>query len=394
VLARRLALPVLLLAVLAPLVVALVALWSRTGEDLDAVRRERAGAVAVGPIVSLIAATADAQTRAVAGGTPDQAPLRAAIAAVDAADGTVGVTLSVDRRWASLRARIGSVLASPSRGADAYTVYSQLVDLELALLVAVGDTSGLAVDPNVDTHYLADATVVRIPRLVVDAGRISDLTLLVEQRKAPVEPDTLAVAVAAATMRQSAAQLDEGLRKGFEDTRSRTLGPGLLGELDRLRDAVTELAPPLSAVGSAPIEQAAATDTSRQQLRTSALETHSAALEELSTLIDARADEVTAVRRTVAGVSGGGLALALVVLWFAAPRRRPADVAESLTDGASAPADDAAPVGPHGRGATGDDDASIDLLEARELLEARQLLRVGRAVARREEAAAPAEEGP
>lgn len=374
-LARRLLVPVVLVAVLVPYAITLLSLWSRTGAELDQLERERAGVVAVRPLVTLIAASADAQSAAVAGRPVDAAALRAAMAATDAADAQVGVMLAMDRRWADLRSRLAHLLSTAPTGAEAYGAYTQVIDLETALLTAVGDSSGLRVDSAVDSHYLMDAVLLRLPAILVAAGRIVDVTVLSGSGRASAAPDRPAAVVAEDDLRQGLAGLDDGLRKGFSSTSSRTLGPALLGELDRLRDAAALLAPPLASVGAAPTARtAAASETARRQVRAAAVETASASLLQLADLLDTRRGEVTGTRRTVAAATAAGTVAVLAVVWFAAPRRRSGDTDEVTSD-SGLPAGEADPdlLEPDTSG----------LLEARELLQARQLIRVGRAVSAR-----------
>lgn len=391
---RKLAVPVVLLAVVVPYTVTLVTLWSRTGDELAAAHRERAGITALRPLVALVAATANAQSSAVAGRGTEQAPLRKAVATMDRADAGVGARLGTDRRWADLRTRLNHLATADLRGAAAYTTFSQLIDLELALLSAVSDASQLSLDPALDSHYLADATIQQIPALVVDSGRISDLTLLLEQRKVPIPSDTLAVAVAQAELRRAADRLSDDLRKGFEGPAGHSLGPTLLRELDRLQDAITDVAPPLSAVGAAPVlRPASVTNRAARQLRDAAVIASDAGLDRLAGLVHDRAETISTTRRNVAVVTGAGLAVALIVFWFVGPRRRteavPAPDLWSVPTGRELPRAGA-------RLPETDLPAEVDsdgLIEARDLLASPQLIRVGRAVSTvREEDPPPDEE--
>jgi hypothetical protein len=385
---RKLAVPVVLLAVVVPYTVTLVTLWSRTGDDLAAAHRERAGITALRPLVALLAATANAQSSAVAGRVVEQTPLRRAVATMDQADNAVGARLGTDRRWADLRTRLSHLSTADTRGAAAYTSFSQLIDLELALLSAVSDASLLSLDPALDSHYLADATTRQIPALIVDSGRISDLTLLLEQRKVPVPSDTLAVAVAQAELRRAADRLDDGLRSGFEGPAGASLGPALLRELDRLQDATTDVAPPQSAVGAAPVlRPASVTNKAARQLRDAAVITSNAGLDRLADLVDARAEMISTTRRNIVIITGAGFAVVLIMLWFVGPRRR--------TDEVPAPDVWSAPTGrelPRSGARLPESELPVEV-EYDGLIEARQLIRVGRAVSPvREEDPPPAEE--
>jgi hypothetical protein len=387
--ALRLAAPALLVAVILPYTVVLGTLLSRTNGEIGTVQQERAGITALRPLVTLLAVTADTQTRAVSGRTPDPARLHDVITQVDSATARVGARLDIDRRWADLRSRLTHLEPTNTQGTQAYALFSPVVDLELQLLTAVGDASGLRTDAEIDSHYLALASLDLVPELLVSGGRISDLTLLLERRLAPVAPDTLAIAVAQSGIQRAATQLDNGLHKGFEATNSRSLGPSLLSALDQLSDAVTTLAPPLSAIGaSSVVRPSSTTQAARQQLQTATLAAETAALDRLEELLNDRADRVTLIRQAVIGFTAAGLAVVLAVLWLAGPRRQADtdDTEDEHNAGITLPRTGARL--PSGESA---DDAE-SLIEARELLEAHQLIRVGRAVAPVREEEPPAEE--
>lgn len=401
--ARGLAVPVLLVAVLVPYALAFSGLWSRTGDDLADARREQAGVVALRPLVRLVAATTDAQTTAVAGGAIDVKALRAVMTEVEAADARVGVTLGSDRRWTDLRSRLEHLISSPPQNSAAYREFTQVIDLEIVMLTAVVDSSGLRVDPQLGVHYLVEAGEIHVPDILVAAGRISDLTLLAGQQQAPTA-DAVAVGVARSTMHAGLTQLDDGLRKGFDSSASRTLGPNLLRELDRLRDAVTTMAPPMSGIGSAPgTPDTGAARTARENIRSAALETGTAVVDQLDELLRLRIGALRNDRRTQAAVAVVGLAVAVAMLWFLTPgQRREAGTAPmtvSAVPGGSMPVG-RVPIGSATATRAGGVQARHSgpggLLQARQLLESRPLVRAGRAVtstaSTREEAAQPSEE--
>jgi hypothetical protein len=370
---RRWVVPVLLAAVLVPYAITGLTFWSRTGDDATFAQRERDGIVAIRPLTQLMAATADAQTAVVAGSTPDVAILQARIKAVDAADQRVGGALASSTRWADVRSRLGALIASSPTGTAGYVAFSQLVDLQAALVSAVADSSNLILDPHLDSYYLMDTTVVRIPDLIVNAGRAADLTLLSEQHKLLGRNDTLDAAVATVEVQESSAAIDAGLRKAFLATTSTTLGPALLSRLDQLRESITTLAPPSDAVGAAPVARSAAEiQAARVQLRDAALEAESAGLSQLDRLVSDRLDDVNSSRRLVLLATLAGLLIAAGIAWFAAPRRPGERPDEVVVPGEQGPAGTARPV------LEPDDDT--DLVEARDLLDARHLVRVGRAV--------------
>src|SRR5262245_34798492 len=97
----------------------------------------------------------------------ERARIEAATRAVDQLDETTGRRLGVSDQWQMLRRR----LLHPS-------VEPGALVLETRRLIAhVGDTSNMVLDPDLDSYYLTDAVVTRLPALaeqlsVVGAGLI------------------------------------------------------------------------------------------------------------------------------------------------------------------------------------------------------------------------------
>jgi hypothetical protein len=375
---RRWVVPVLLAAVLVPYTITGLTFWWSTGDDATFAQRERNGIVALGPITRLMAVTADAQSAAVAGHTIDVATLQAQMKAVDAADAQVGAGLGSSSRWADVRSRLGELITASPTGTAGYTAFSQVLDLQAALVSAVADSSNLILDPKLDSYYLMDTTVLQVPNLIVNAGRAADLTLLSEQHKALGRNDALDAAVGAVAVQESSAAIDSGLRKAFAATTSTTVGPAMLSQLDQLREAVTTLAPPTAAVGAAPTTRSAVElQAARVQLRDAALRVDAAGLSQLDRLVSGRLDGVNGTRRLVLLVTLAGLLIAVGVAWVAGPRRRTESAGDLAGGTAGHVTEPSADPAAGTQLEPGDDP---DLLEARDLLQARHLVRVGRAV--------------
>jgi methyl-accepting chemotaxis protein len=98
------------------------------------------------------------------------------------------------------------------------------VDL-LALIVKTSDESNLTLDPDLDTYYLMDALVFRLPILLDTAGRAVDRAALA--RAAGDASDRgqgrVDLAIAAGTLATTRDAADAGLATSLEKTRSTTL---------------------------------------------------------------------------------------------------------------------------------------------------------------------------
>jgi hypothetical protein len=373
---RGLAVPVFLVAVLAPFALTFSGLESRTGEDLDSTRRERQGLVAMRPMARLVAVTAAARSAAVSGGRLDSTALKAAIAAVDATDATAGAGFGTGRRWADIRSRLERLMSSTPTSSTAFTSFGQAIDLEQEFLHAVVDASGLRVDPLVDAHYLIEATETRIPDIVTAAGTVADLTWLVEHHTTPARADTIAIAVAQSAVRQDTALLDDDLRKGFDARSSRILGPALLRELDELRDAAASIAPPVEAIGAVP-EARPSTEsrTASAKLSEAALKASAAALDQLDRILLVRIGELEDGRRTRTTVAVLGYAAAGAVFLHLILRRR----GETRRAPAATPAEVDQPRQRRSSGARHRE--PVDLLSTQDLFGRQQFVETGRTIA-------------
>ncbi|HEY6794801.1 MAG TPA: hypothetical protein VI248_08965 [Kineosporiaceae bacterium] len=413
---RRATVPLLLVAVIVPYAVAGYALWQRTGADVAFAVAERDGLTLVRPIVKLISATADAQTAAVTGRatTEARAALQAAMSDVDAAENHAGDALANTKRWSDVRRELTTLLTDAPTGVAAYGGYAVATDLELTMLQAAGDSSNLILDPQLDSYYLMDTALLRLPHLLVDVGRYADLAVVGETgrtgaRPAAATPDSqVAAALVADHVQSGLSAIDDALRKTFDATDSETVGPAVLGPLDRLRGAASVLVPralgattggasgssaagtassatvsSASAAGNVTTRSATDVQAARTRTRDAALALEQPAIAQLDLLVAARLDDLQNTRRWVAGTAAGGVLLTLVLAWARAARRQP----EELTDPASAQPDDTPGPVPSGAGdgTAGGSPAADDevLAEAQQMLDSGRLVRVGRAVAAR-----------
>jgi hypothetical protein len=353
---------VLAVAVLVPYGYTVAQVWGATGDDLRFTRQEQDGVAYLRPLVTLVGVTVDLQSALLRSETPDEGTVRAAIAAVDRADADLGAELGTSRRWADAKAQVEDLLGQGRTGSTSFAAATRAVDLLTALAAAVGDASNLILDPELDSYYLMDAVLLRVPGILVESGRMSDRRFLASRARVPGP----AVAVAQENLRVQAAALDTGLRKSLAATDSSTLGPALLAQIDVLQATVNQLAPPSAALGtSSPLPSPALVRAAQARVGDAALDVGATGLDQLEVLLASRASGLEAQRRTILLVTAGGVALGVAVLWFGTGTgRRPDRQDDDDEDAAPAP-----------------ELPELDLLDARELLGARQLVRVGRAVA-------------
>lgn len=311
----------------APLVVLYGLLWGARSADHDFAAAERRGVRYLGPLTELIGTLAQQQANSVHGRPVDAAAVARSIAAVDAIDRELGAGLDTTERWAKLRstarAVTGRAYADP---VDGYTGYSELLDGAVALSRKVGDTSKLILDPQLDAYYVMNAALLRIPEVIVDGGRYADLVYLIAQRRQTNQLERLAqLSTARLDVAEASADLADGLEKAFDETRSETLGPAMLRELDNFRTAVDALTPRVAPTAAPSVRlDPAVVGNARDDLQRTALDLDRAALGQLDLLLSARISDATRelVLAGALAVIGVGL-VAFGVLWLPARRRAP-----------------------------------------------------------------------
>jgi hypothetical protein len=206
-----------------------------------------------------------------------------------------------------------------SRSAEAYTQYSDLITQLMELNRKVGDASRLILDPELDSYYVMNATVLRIPEIVVDSGRYTDLSVLAAESGLADSGSAAQLTAARNRVATNATDLIDGLVKAFGNTTSPTLGPGLTRPLDDFRTAVDAVAPSNSLLAPAPERSLNDLTTDQDALQRAALTLQTAALGELDLLLSDRQDSTERSRL----VTIGAAVLGLLVAGVAAVALRP-----------------------------------------------------------------------
>jgi hypothetical protein len=340
---------VVAVALLAPVGVLFAQVWSGTGDTLSFNESERRGVAYLGPLTELLSVATDAQSAAVRGDPVDAAAVRSAIAAVDEVDRRLGGELRTTERWTAIRLTIED-RASRSWPVPsvAYNQYSDLVTSLIELNRKVGDTSNLILDPELDTYYVMNATLLRIPEILVDSGRYADLTVLAARGR---KDDATVAQLTTARNRVAtdATDLGDGLVKAFAETRSDTLGQGLTRALDDFRTAVDAVAPSNSLLAPPPERTLGTLAADQDELQRTGLALQRASLAELDSLLRGRqaAAERTRLLSLIA------VALAVLVVAGVAVGLKPAWSGSTGRPDDSDRADGADRAGRAGRAAAG-----------------------------------------
>ena len=93
--------------------------------------------------------------------------LRADIKAIDEVDRRLDGALDTSKRWAALSASCRELLDRNVRvsAAESFARHTKALEDTIALITAVGDTSKLTLDPDIDSYYLMNLLVFQGPEL-------------------------------------------------------------------------------------------------------------------------------------------------------------------------------------------------------------------------------------
>lgn len=151
--------------VLAAMVMALGVLVTTMNDAISFSAKERLGVEYHKPLRDLLGRVLDAQV------TPSaQAEVTKAIEAVDAVHARLGGDLDIGDRWDKVKAQWEGV-----RAGGAQADYAPLIGGVAGLMDHVGNTSNLILDPDLDSYYLMDIVVTRIPHIAEKLAILREL---------------------------------------------------------------------------------------------------------------------------------------------------------------------------------------------------------------------------
>ena len=202
--------------------------------------RERDGVAYLKPLTELLALTVQVRQQVTAGAVPDLAGLSAGVQAVDTADARYGGKLQVSTSWAAVESSIVQPRHAYSNSAKTagYDAAAQAVQ---QLIIQVSDNSNLTLDPDLDSFYVMDAIVFRLPFLLDITGRAMDEIIASgAHNSAGVDEKSLSLARATGVLDNAQAALDSGLSTAFRETRRSSLR-GLQAQVQSERQATAAL---------------------------------------------------------------------------------------------------------------------------------------------------------
>jgi methyl-accepting chemotaxis protein len=232
----------------------------------------------------------------------------ASVAAVGKADASMGSELETTKLWSTLKGNIAKAKAAKPRSPQAaFDSWSAATSGATALIVQVSNGSNLILDPDLDTFYLMDALITKLPAIVDNAGQASDLQVIVAHEGTIAQ--RIALAGAQGTLRSTASAMNDGYKTSFTHTADGTL-PTLGGPLGSTLKAGEAVAAGVDPTGKGAVDEAAAAERGAKAIA-AATELEKATLPKLDALIAVRIAKFESARDKIALIIGVALLVAL-----------------------------------------------------------------------------------
>jgi methyl-accepting chemotaxis protein len=248
--------------------------------------KEQLGSAYLRPLLNLTARTVTARHVAVTGGATSSAGVDAAIAGVDAVDAKYGKDLETTELWRAAKDSLRAAEATTTP-ADAFTAYSKASAALLGVVVRVSDKSNLTLDPDLDSYYVMDALVFRLPILLDTGGQAVDRAVLAANGT-PEEADAARIdlAIASGALATTRDALQTGMKTGIAATSNA-----------RMRATQRAVAAVVDAIGTELDRVTAAVQTGRMnQVPAEAGDASIKAVANLATTLGPVLDDLLAIR--------------------------------------------------------------------------------------------------
>jgi methyl-accepting chemotaxis protein len=236
---------VVVLVMLVPLVYIMTAYVGIQRGQVAFSQKERDGVAYLRPLADLTARAVRARHLAVTGQDPAAASVAAAIGPVEEATSRYGVELDTADGWAAAKLALAAAAGAPQ---PAYQEYTTATAALLALTVQTSDKSNLTLDPDLDSYYLMDAVIFRLPILLDVSGQVVDRALLARSAGAnELDAARIALATDAGTLSSALSAVDAGMATAFRSTSRAGLVDRAVRSVRDLHDVLMTLSAQLPA---------------------------------------------------------------------------------------------------------------------------------------------------
>ena len=240
------------LVLLAPLGYVVKAFLDQQSDKIAFSAEERVGVVYVKPASDLLAKVGAARAAAVdvaahkssaSALTQAQADVRAAIGPMDAVNAKVGAQLKVNGEWSRVKQQIANALGASGTSPDKTLArYDAVTAALLKLIVDAGNYSNLILDPDLDSYYVMDSVINRLPMLVDSAGQAGDMQTAINANGAATIVKRIDLAVLKGNIETTLANSDANYTTALGNTKDTALKPQLSGPISATDDSLRAVA--------------------------------------------------------------------------------------------------------------------------------------------------------
>ncbi|MDG4762045.1 hypothetical protein [Micromonospora sp. WMMD710] len=330
---------------------------SRIDSDVAQVTSAQQGARYLRATIDLLSELTRLRAQAVRNTPANPGALQRVVTELDALDGREGEELGLGPRWSGLRPKVGQLIDDMPTGRQALDRYSEVLTLAVDMAAKVVRLAHLTSSADSYVNYLADASFVQLPIVLIGANLVADQTYLGGGSGSAA----LVIAVTRAQVAAAAAAIDAGLR----DATGAAGHAALVEPLDSFRDTVSRFG------DSAPAGTAGARATAANAalVQDASLAVADAMSKQLDRLLKDRVRTLDRLRQQQIALVIGGVLVGLLLLWWAMPGRERESADDRDDEVGADPTADIAAVS-----------VAMPEVDARDLLAAEELLRVGRGV--------------
>ena len=204
------------------------------GSQIDFSAKERVGVRYLTPLLPLVADISAARTAVATG----QSATDVSFDEVTVAEKADGAELATSEQFAALSTAVSAL--DGSTGTDAVAAYDTAIAAAIDLITQVANESNLILDPDLDSYYLMDSLVARLPKLEEAAARVGSL-----QTNAAFTRDDLDavrnLAVANADLVAGLEAVDSNYETTFAKTSDQRLAKSLAEPLRHVAERGAEL---------------------------------------------------------------------------------------------------------------------------------------------------------
>ena len=301
---------------LSPLLYTVSAFRDLEQTSIDFSTKEQVGLEYVSPAMKVVLQAVIERSETINGSSDVSADLGSAVDELGKIDARLGAEYGTTEGFAKLNADFAALKRDNADLAKspeaAYERWSSFTGQALALLSKAGDKSNLILDPDLDSFYVMDTVVVKLPNLVDTIGQLEAQAWLSDGAIACAAPQTVPQIVTFGLCTGSGTGLVAGtqddLKRTIEATKDVTIEPALKNKMETTITAATSALNAAGPVLSDPsiLEDAEQVETLRADLRDATKSTvaaatvyHAEATKALNSLFEARIDGFKTAETTV-----------------------------------------------------------------------------------------------